>query len=251
MLSSYFYKKTKTKKFDDDLKWTIGELRDKKVLLYGAGEGFLNLLEKYPFKELNIVAISDRKFNEETTWNGFRAIPPQNIQNENYDFVLVTNEYTKNIIPSLINSGIEQNKIKTIFHIDIDEERDSIFYLEQFNFEKRLEKLKKHLKGKKIILYGAGVFAQAIMTYYDLSGLDIIGISDRKFSHNDVNEFYGYKTYAPEDIVNAKPDYVLVMNKFFVNLIDDLDRNLLRNTKIRLKPIVKKPFMVLWKEIFG
>ena len=63
MLSKYFEKKTQTKKFDDDLLWSMGEIKNKKVLLYGAGQGFLKLNETYDFKNnLNIVGIADRKF---------------------------------------------------------------------------------------------------------------------------------------------------------------------------------------------
>ena len=38
MLSKYFQLKTKTKKFDDDLLWSMGEIKGKKFILYGDGE---------------------------------------------------------------------------------------------------------------------------------------------------------------------------------------------------------------------
>ena len=43
MLSKYFYAKTRTKKFDDDLLWSMGEIRDKRVIIYGSS--FFNRME--------------------------------------------------------------------------------------------------------------------------------------------------------------------------------------------------------------
>ena len=43
MLSKYFQLKTKTKKFDDDLLWSMGEIKGKRVILLGAGEDFVEL----------------------------------------------------------------------------------------------------------------------------------------------------------------------------------------------------------------
>ena len=57
MLSEYFKAKTKTKKFDEDLRSLISEIKDKKVILYGAGHGFVALNRKYSFKKnLNVVS---------------------------------------------------------------------------------------------------------------------------------------------------------------------------------------------------
>ena len=107
MLSKYFQIKTKTKKFDDDLLWSMGEIKNRRVILYGAGEGFVKLNETYDFKNnLNIVAIADKKF--ECTceaececpkeFSGIRTIAPAQIVNEDYDVILITNEYSKPIL---------------------------------------------------------------------------------------------------------------------------------------------------------
>ena len=45
------------------------------------------------------------------------------------------------------------------------------------------KKLNKKLKGKTIVIYGSGLLFQKVLSNYDLSELNIIGISDRKFSH--------------------------------------------------------------------
>ena len=49
MLSKYFEIKTKTEEFEKHIECLINEIKDKKVLIYGAGEGFLALNKKYSF----------------------------------------------------------------------------------------------------------------------------------------------------------------------------------------------------------
>lgn len=124
-------------------------------------------------------------------------------------------------------------------------------YLCGFNFEKHLEKLKKKLKNKTIIIYGAGIFFEVINKYFSLDGLNIIGIADRKFNEHDENEkFLGYKVYAPEEIKNINPDYILVATKYFIDVIENLYYVLLKGTRIKIKPLVKKPFLTLLNEIW-
>lgn len=253
MLSDYFLVKTKTLKFQKDLDKLLNNLAGKKVVIYGAGEGFSYLLEKYPFKKLKIVAIADKKFSEETKYEKFKAIPPEQIFYQDYDFILVTNEQSKSIFKYISKTlKIDAKKIKLIFNEDIPEERDAFFYIEQFNFAEHLEKLNKKLKNKKIIIYGAGIFFEAIKELYDLSQLDIIGISDRRFlEHKKGETFLGYTVYSPDEIKDVNPDYVLVATKFYINIIENLYYETLKGTKIKIKPLLKKPFKVLFKEIWG
>lgn len=252
MLSKYFVMKIETQEFKYRLNNLIEELSNKKVLLYGAGEGFECLLEKYQFSKLNIIAIADKKFNEETMWHNIKAISPNKIEEQDYDIILITNEYYSNI-SSFLNCDldIENEKIETIFKECIKEESINYNYLEQYNFGKHLLNLNKKLKNKKIVIYGAGGFFEVIKKYYDLSKLNIIGISDRRFEYEDEETFLGYKTVEPDKIKELKPDYVLVATKFFLNVIDDLDENVLHGSKIKIKPLIKKPFMTLFNEIWG
>lgn len=65
MLTRYFKEKIKTRKFDDDLLWSMGEIKGKRVILLGAGEDFVELNKRYFFNDvLNIVAIADKKFEK-------------------------------------------------------------------------------------------------------------------------------------------------------------------------------------------
>lgn len=252
MLSKYFIKKVSNKRFDNYIKDLFEELKNKKILLYGAGEGSEYLFDNYSFKNLNIVAIADRKFTQETIFKGMKAISPDEITNQDYDVILITNEYTPPIVKYLEKDlKVEGKELKMVFEDLIPEERDSFMYLEMYNFEKHLKKMNKKLKNEKIVLYGSGVFFEVINEYYDLSELNIIGISDRRFvNHAQDERFLDYTMLAPEEIKGVNPDYVLVTTKFFINIIEDLYYNTLKRTKIKIKPLVKKPFITLINEIW-
>jgi len=129
---------------------------------------------------------------------------------------------------------------------------DFINYLERINFQKHLNKLAKKLKDKTIIIYGAGAFFNALNEKYDLSVLNIIAIADRKFiNHEPELQYAGYKACAPDEITSLKPDYVLVSMLYFVSVIEDLEETCLRSSKIKIKPLINKPFVEVWKEIWS
>ena len=47
--------------------------------------------------------------------------------------------------------------------------------------QKQIDKLSKKLKNKKLVIYGAGDFAKVLFENYDLSKLNILAVSDKKF----------------------------------------------------------------------
>ncbi len=264
MLSKYFQIKTNTKKFDDDLLWSMGEIRNRRVILYGAGQGFLKLNEIYDFKNnLNIVAIADKKFecvnNCECECGsecskeilGIRTIAPSQIVNEDYDVILITNEYAKPILKYLFEElKIENKDIRTVFNEEVKDEQTNLNYLYKHNFDKTLPKLLKRLKNKKVVFYGAGVYLELIKKYFDLSSLNVIAISDKKFENMEESEFLGYKTCSPDKIKALNPDYVIITTKFYINIFEYLNDDLLKGTKIKIKPLVRKSFWTLVKEIW-
>ena len=252
MLSKYFLKKVSLQNFKDNLKLSLIELSGKKVIIYGAGEGFNYFYDEYSLDKLNIVAIADKKFQEETTFMNYKAIPPEQIFYQNYDVILVTNEQAKEIYFYLRKTmKIRDKDIRCILNEDFNDEKDSFLYLEMFGFADNLKKLKHKIGDKKVVIYGAGVFFETIKKYYDLSALNIIGISDRKFEQHAENEkFLGYKVYSPSEIKDLKPDFVLVATKFCINVIENLYYNTLKGSKIKIKPLMKKPFKTLLREIW-
>ncbi len=80
-------------------------------------------------------------------------------------------------------------------------------------FGKQIEKMAKKYKNKKIVIYGAGQFFQCIKDNYDLSSLNIVAVSDRKFLERKAltyDESIGFNTISPESIVDLEPDIVLI-----------------------------------------
>ena len=255
MLSKYFELKTKTKEFEEHVNTLINKVKDKKVILYGAGEGFIELNKKYKFNEvLNVLAIADKKFDSvgNTTFEGMRAISPNQIINEEYEIILITCENTKRILEFIYcDLEIDDKDIRTVFNEDIPDEQVNYNYLIQYNFGKTLKKLIKKLKNKKVMFYGAGSFLELIKRYYDISPINVIGIADRRFAGHGENEvFLDYKVYAPDEIASANPDVVVVATKFYMNIIEDLCYKTLKGKKIKVIPLVKKPFWTLMKEIW-
>jgi hypothetical protein len=128
---------------------------------------------------------------------------------------------------------------------------DLFDYLKQMNFETNLKKLQKKLKSKTVIIYGTGLLFQFIQKNYDLSNLNIIGISDKKYTEKDEGqESLGYKIIPLNKIEEYKPDYVLLATQKFLPIMDDFLNNTFKSSKIKFLPLVDKPFFTLLKEIF-
>ena len=255
-MSKFLEMIVKEKTFEEKVNNIIKELSGKKVLIYGAGLSFSELNKKFDIvKRLNIVAISDKKFetNNPQTMCDIKTIEPNEIENTDFDNILITLERSIPI-KHFLNEKFEvsEDKIISILEEEFRDEFASYNYLEEFKFKKHLEKLNKKLKDKSIVLYGAGVFLEAIKKYYDLSKLNIIGICDKRFDcHNENETFLGYKTYSKKEVKELNPDYVLVATKFYINIIEDLYYNTFKDGKIKIKPLLRKPFLTLLKEIWG
>ena len=151
----------------------------------------------------------------------------------------------------MLNLFKKREKI-VITQEEFPDEIASVEYLESFKFSKNLKNLKRKIKNKTVVIYGAGVFFQAIKKHYDISDINIIGISDRRFEGHEPNEeCFGYKVYAPSELKDLNPDYVLVATKMYIGIIEDLYYDTLKDTKIKIKPLLKKGLFTLIKEIWG
>jgi len=124
-------------------------------------------------------------------------------------------------------------------------------YLEHTKFDKYLKKLNGKLKNKKIIIYGAGSFFHYIKDNYDLSKLNIIGISDLKFEPEEEGKDYlGYKIIPKNKMREYNADCVLVAVLEYISVIEDFELNIFKNTKTRVYPLARIPFWELVKKIF-
>ena len=123
-------------------------------------------------------------------------------------------------------------------------------YLKQRHFAKTLKKYEKQYKDKKIIVYGTGMLFEAVQENYDLSKLNIIAVSDRKFAATKPDKYLGYNTVAPDDIADLKPDVVLAGTLKTVAIIEGLRYDTLLNTGIKVYPLVEKHVWEILKEIW-
>lgn len=70
-------------------------------------------------------------------------------------------------------------------------------YLKSVNFEKKLEELKQKYQNKRILLFGTGLFLDAILDNYNIKNyLNVIGISDYKYRYKTI-EYKGINIYTP------------------------------------------------------
>lgn len=95
-------------------------------------------------------------------------------------------------------------------------------YLKNNKFNKQLENLKKKLSGKKIMIYGAGKMFEEIVKNYDLSGLNIIGVTDIRFqSPQPENEIFGYKICYYTNFLNEDFDVLLIATKIYDGILKE------------------------------
>lgn len=76
------------------------------------------------------------------------------------------------------------------------------------NAQRRIDKLAKKYKYKNIVIYCAGIFADTIFKYYDLSKLNIVAVSDKRFTNNN-EKFYGIRCVNPLQLRNMDYDVIL------------------------------------------
>ena len=88
-------------------------------------------------------------------------------------------------------------------------DKELLEILQKKDFQKNIDKIAQKYAGKKILAYGAGLFADIILDNYDVSKLDIIGFADNKYLYNQV-DYRNYKTYSPEKITTVNPDIILL-----------------------------------------
>jgi len=100
---------------------------------------------------------------------------------------------------SKIKEILEENQLNT--------KQKVVKFLKKHNFQNHINLLAHKYKNKKIFLYGAGMFFDAISENFDLSGLKIIGIADKKFIGSEKNK--GYECFSAKNFLEHKPDMVL------------------------------------------
>ena len=65
--------------------------KNKKIVVYGAGEYFRILKENFDLSNLNIIAIADKKFeiSKENNWTEYNPLTPEELKDYDYDMIMV------------------------------------------------------------------------------------------------------------------------------------------------------------------
>ena len=100
------------------------------------------------------------------------------------------------------------------------QEKNLYCFLERINLKEHLKFLELKLKNKRILLYGAGALFRSIVEHYNLSKINIIGISDISFKE-ETQSFLGYKAYRLDQIFDLEFDYILVCTLYYKHIIDN------------------------------
>ncbi len=166
--------------------------------------------------------------------NKYRTLKPFFARPESYVeayFVDNLNVYLQK--PDIINEQTDKEYKNEKFDI----------YLEEQRAQEKINKLADEYANKKIVLYGAGEFARCVFKTCDLSKLNIIAISDKRFEEERPHEFYNLKCIKPEELKVLDFDIILISNYQYANLYNILTKELLINTENENKkvlPLIKK-----------
>ena len=128
---------------------------------------------------------------------------------------------------------------------------DLEYYLQEIGFDAQLKRLNQKLKNKKVVVYGTGSLFQIIKDKYDISKINIIGVSDRKYDISDEGkEEMGYKIIPMVKIPDYSPDYLLVATLNYIDIIDNFEKTLFKDEKTKVRPFAQKGLWTLLKEIW-
>jgi len=225
--------------------------KNKKVVLYGAGAFARCVFKNYDLSKFNIIAIADKKFEQEKAFEfyGLNCIKPEQLKHFDYDIILISNQnydYFSNILVKdmKILTYNENLKIYPLVKLKSDNKFFSDF-LERADAQTKIDKIAKRYKNKKIALYGAGQFSNVIFQNYDLSKLNIVAVADRKFKSIEEHFYYNLKCIEPTKLKDIDCDVILISNFEYSRIYDSLDTNILygkRKESIEIRPLIELNF---------
>ncbi|MFA6988608.1 MAG: class I SAM-dependent methyltransferase [Candidatus Gastranaerophilaceae bacterium] len=85
---------------------------------------------------------------------------------------------------------------------------DILEYLKNEKIQKKIDQLVQKYKNQKVLIYGSGTFFNVLHENFDLSKLNIIAISDKKFQQN--GEYKGLKAVPVSEIKNLSFDVLII-----------------------------------------
>ncbi|HSA06212.1 MAG TPA: sulfotransferase [Candidatus Gastranaerophilales bacterium] len=184
---------------------------------------------------------------------------PANIQHNKFiqllikfldNFIKIKGDFIDKKRKGLIKSYYSNFNKELSEHIGIDLKKYGYIAEEltlgDIKLQNNIDKLAKKYKNKKVLIYGAGKFFQTVTENLDLKGLNIIGVSDRKFCNSDVKDFAGYKVIDLSEIQNHDFDVIIlgvITEVKTVTRIKEFLEDLLGANKFKLDFIHNYTFM--------
>jgi len=135
----------KKNKFKNNLENLKQELAGQRILIYGAGILFETAYKNYDFENLNIIGISDKRFEEMEAPNeflGFKTYKPDEIKDLEIDCILVSVKEYRNLISCFM---VQYPKIRVLPLV----KRLIVSTFERRNIQHNLFVEKRGLHGKK------------------------------------------------------------------------------------------------------
>jgi len=110
--------------------------------------------------------------------------------------------------------------------------------MNNIDIEKQLNKLSKDFSGKKIVIYGAGDYFLMVKELLKTSGLNIAGISDKKFEISKNENPSEYLPLTPDELKTFDYDAIFVCLKNDEKICDFIEYQLLMNTRNENKTVI-------------
>ena len=109
-------------------------------------------------------------------------------------------------IPDIINELTDKN---------YSNEQMAQLFMEE-NIQEKIDEFAHKHEGQKIILFGAGDYTRYVFKNYDISKLNIIAISDKRFEQDRQHEFYNLNCITPKALKDAEFDIIAVSEREFI-----------------------------------
>ena len=130
---------------------------------------------------------------------------------------------------------------------------DIIKYLEENNVDKQISRLVKKCKNKRVVFYGAGEFFYKIKANYDLSGFNVVGICDQKFSVDKNENKSEYPALTRDELKTYDYDVIIITLLHDLQLLPSIEYGILKGSKNQnadIYPIMTPTIKYLFKQLF-
>lgn len=108
-------------------------------------------------------------------------------------------------------------------------------YLKKKKAQNVIDKFATEYENKKIVIYGADLFAGDLFRNYDLSKLNIIGVADKTFQDNTEGNYYDYPKLSPDDLLGTDFDLLLIIAYDDTEIKRFLKKELFQGKSIKFK----------------